>query len=249
MHTCLRGVADMLLPDVCGACGGREVDAGGLCDRCNRELLSLVALPTCPRCGHTLGPNVPVRADGCAGCPDVLPRFERIFRLGPYCGPLRLAIRNLKFHRQQRLRERLTRLLAARVEAEWSGAPCDVAVAVPMHWRRRLARGFDHARSITSRLAAELAVPLGCELVRVRNTPPQTRLPRTKRIENIRGAFDVRSPATLRGANVLLVDDVTTTGATANEAARTLLGAGAHRVALAVLAKSEPPTAYAHALQ
>ncbi len=85
---------------------------------------------------------------------------------------------------------------------------------------------------------------LGDQLIRVRHTPPQVHLPRTRRIENVRGAFAVRTKRRIEGARVVLVDDVTTTGATANEAARTLLKAGASNVHLAVIAKAEPPRAY-----
>ncbi len=245
---CLAGAADLLLPDVCAACGAAEVAAEGLCVQCNLELLSLVALPFCPRCGQTLGPNVPVREDGCGGCSSALGRFDRVFRLGPYTGCLRRAIRDLKYRRRQRLRRRLAGLLARRIATDWTGGDFDVVLPVPMHWLRRLGRGFDHARSIAASVAAGLKLPLGGELIRTRNTPPQTHLPRSRRTENVRGAFAVRSAATLHGANVLLVDDVTTTGATVNEATRALLGAGAHHVAVAVFAKAEPPTAYAHQL-
>ena len=247
--TCLHGLVELVLPDVCGACGAEEVARGGLCDACNRQLLSLVSLAFCPRCGQTLGPNIPARADGCAGCGDTLPRFERVDRLGPYTGPLRQAVRGLKYHRRQRLRARLAHLLAERIAAGLEdGFGFDAVVPIPMHWRRRLARGFDHARAIATRLAGELALPVGCELARTRNTPPQIHLPRTRRLENVRGAFAVRSEASVAGTSLLLVDDVTTTGATAEEAARTLLRAGAAHVRLAVFAKSETPTAYAHVL-
>jgi len=114
----------------------------------------------------------------------------------------------------------------------------------PMHWTRRILRGWDHARALAESIGRELALPIGNELVRLRNTPQQAKLPRSKRIENVRGAFSVRNTRGLVGASILLVDDVTTTGATANEAARTLLNAGAARVTLAVAAKSEPPRAY-----
>jgi ComF family protein len=146
----------------------------------------------------------------------------------------------------------MTHLLAERIRAaagdgqDAETRPPDVVLAIPMHWLRRLGRGFDHARAIAAGLARELDLPLGCELVRIRNTPPQVHLSRTRRLQNVRGAFAVRSPAAIVGANVLLVDDVTTTGATADEATRVLLAAGAHSVTLAVLAKAEPPTAYAH---
>jgi predicted amidophosphoribosyltransferase len=73
-------------------------------------------------------------------------------------------------------------------------------------------------------------------------------LPASSRAQNVRGAFAVRGGAALAGAHVLLVDDVSTTGATANESAGTLLSAGAARVSLAVLAKADPPKAYSHEL-
>jgi predicted amidophosphoribosyltransferase len=114
-----------------------------------------------------------------------------------------------------------------------------------MHWRRRLGRGYDHARVLAREVGGRLDVPVGAELVRVRHTAPQVNLPATRRIENVRGAFAVGDARAVAAADVLLVDDVTTTGATANEAARTLLAAGAARVVLAVVAKAEPPTAYA----
>ena len=248
--SCAAGAVDMILPAVCGACGRNQPLEAGLCERCRLELLALVSASSCPRCGGSLGPNIPTRADGCGQCHHTLPRFCRVHRLGPYTACLRRAVRDLKYRRHLRLRGRLTHLLAQRIRAaedEGGGTErLDVVVAVPMHWLRRLGRGFDHARAIAVGLARELRLPLGCELVRIRNTPPQVHLPRTRRLENVRGAFAARSPGAIAGANVLLVDDVTTTGATADEATRVLLAAGADRVTLAVLAKAEPPTAYAH---
>lgn len=246
------GLVDLVLPAVCCACGCHDELDGGLCRACRLHLLSLIALASCPRCGGTLGPNIPPREDGCGQCRTALPRFGLAFRLGPYAGPLRAAIRGLKYRGRLGLRRRMVSMLAERIQAGSAADGVnarpgyDVVQPVPMHWLRRLGRGFDHALAIAAPLAGRLGVPLGCELVRVRNTPPQVRLSRTRRIENVQGAFAARDPAALAGAAVLLVDDVTTTGATANEAARVLLRAGAASVTLAVLAKSEPPRAYAH---
>ncbi|MCJ7544576.1 MAG: ComF family protein, partial [Phycisphaerae bacterium] len=199
----------------------------------------------CPRCGATVGPNIPTYDDGCAACPDTLPRFCQVVRLGPYTPPLRGIVQAMKYSRGAVPTARAGRLLAQAVQAQLNDVRWDVVMPVPMHWRRRLARASDHARLLAGGLARALRVPLGDELIRVRHTPPQVHLPRTRRIENVRGAFGVRRARGLAGANILLVDDVTTTGATANEAAKTLLAAGAEKVALAVLAKAEPPTAYA----
>ena len=245
VHTAASGAAGLLLPSVCAACDDGDIEVGGLCEACGRKLLSLVALPYCPRCGATVGPNIPVREDGCWACPTTLPRWSRVVRLGPYAGPLRTIIRELKFHRRETMRRPLGKLLGQAVATACDNEPPDVVLPVPMHWRRRLLRGYDHAGVLARAVARELDLPVGDDLLRIRHTPPQTSLSRTKRLENVRGAFGLRSGEALAGANVLLVDDVTTTGATANEAARTLLRGQANRVVLGVIAKAEPPTAYA----
>ncbi|MFW6133037.1 MAG: ComF family protein [Planctomycetota bacterium] len=237
------GLVELVLPDACAACAEAEPDADGLCEACNVELLNLVGLNACRRCAATLGPNIPARDDGCDACSATLPRYDRVVRLGPYAGPLRAFVRNLKYHRREAMRRRLARLLAEAVAARAAGA-FDLVAPVPMHWRRRLVRGYDHAGVLGWEIARTLRCPLDEVLVRVRHTAPQVRLSRTQRVANVRGAFTVRRRADLDGARVLLVDDVTTTGATADEAARTLLRGGAASVTLAVVAKAEPPTAY-----
>lgn len=241
------GLFDLLLPGVCPGCSRAEIGAGGLCDACNVKLLSLVALPYCLRCGSTIGPNIPAYPDGCPQCPNPLPRFDRVFRLGPYADPLRPAIGSLKYRNRCGLFNRLGETLAEVVRAgaeEPLFESYDVVVPAAMHWVRRLFRGGDHAALLAEELGRSLGVPVGHELLRVRNTPPQVHLSRAGRVANVRGAFVAAGKSSLNGARVLLVDDVTTTGATANECARTLLKAGAQKVSLAVIAKAEKPAAY-----
>jgi len=120
----------------------------------------------------------------------------------------------------------------------------DVIVPIPMHWMRRLARPTDHSAVLAEALSSELKIPVDRLLKRIRNTPPQVHFTRTQRFANIRGAFGGVAGKHLEGAHVLLVDDVTTTGATAGEAARMLLKSGASRVSLTVIAKAEPARAY-----
>ncbi len=239
-----RGLAELVLPGVCPACGQDNAARDGLCETCSSELLSLVALPYCPRCGSTLGLGARARDDGCSQCPTPLPRFTQAVRLGPYAGPIRSAVRHLKFSQRGLLLEPFAQLLAMGAGARCEEPP-DAVVAIPPHWRRRLSRRCDHAGSLARRLAKRLDCPYQSLLIRTRHTPPQRYLSRRARLENMRNAFSPCSPRDIAGSHLLLVDDVTTTGATANEAARTLVRAGASTVTLAVLAKSEPPTAYA----
>ena len=240
----LGGASDLLLPAVCLSCNAAPVTAEGLCDACNVKLLSLVAMAYCPRCGSSLGPGLPVREEGCWSCPTPLGRFTGVVRLGPYDGPLRSAVRQLKYRRQEALSRRLGDMLSRAVSAACEGETFDAVIPTAAHWLRRFGRGGDHARRLACIVAGALDVPVGDELVRVRHTPPQAHLSRTQRIDNMRGAFAVRRTRTITGANVLLIDDVTTTGATANEAAKALLTGGALRVTLGVIAKGGSPVAY-----
>jgi predicted amidophosphoribosyltransferase len=110
---------------------------------------------------------------------------------------------------------------------------------VPLHWRRRLARGYDQSAALARGLAARLGLPCATAVLRrIRNTPMQTLQTASGRPGNVRGAFRPRRPGALQGKAVLLMDDVMTTGSTANEAARALRESGAGRVVVAVLARS-----------
>ena len=240
----LGGLADLIFPGVCRSCGCADAASAGLCAACHHRLVGLLSLDYCPRCGASSGLNIPHNKGGCIYCGPVLPRFAGVVRLGPYSSPLRSMVGQLKYHRMELAREHISALLATAFRRRTDPASFDVAVPVAMHWRRRLARGYDHARMLARSLARRLRLPMLPALTRTRLTVPQVGLSRTRRKANVRGAFAVRRGVKLDGANVLLVDDVTTTGATANEAARTLLASGANRVTLAVIAKAEPPTAY-----
>ena len=246
MRRCGQAFMDLVLPDVCPGCQTDLPRSLGLCQACSQKLLAQVALSYCPRCGATIGPHASLRDDGCRACPTVLPRFSRVVRLGPYADPLRSMVRQLKYRRLPS-RCPLGPMLAQAVRTQLGDElPLDLVMSVPMHWRRRLSRGLDHARLLARMLAGPLDLPLGHELIRTRLTPEQVRLSRTRRRENVRGSFELTDTRTVEGARVLLVDDVTTTGATADEAARTLLAGGASQVVLAVVAKAEPPVAYAY---
>ncbi|MFP4354813.1 MAG: ComF family protein [Phycisphaerae bacterium] len=249
LRQCAQGLIDLVLPQSCHGCQMRPIDAAGLCELCSGQLLELVSRRYCSRCGSSLGQGLIDDDDqGCYLCPSPQPRFRRVARLGPYRKPLRSVIGRFKYRRIESMRDRLCDMLARAVEARLGNA-YDMVQAVPMHWSRRLVRGFDHASRLAGPLADKLSLPLGDVLVRTRPTPPQVALPRKRRLENVRGAFAVRRGICLDGLKVLLVDDVTTTGATASEAAAVLKRAGAIEVDLAVLAKADPPRAYAKKAQ
>ena len=148
----------------------------------------------------------------------------------------------MKFRRLDYLGLDLGREMAGLHRAELTGL--EVVVPVPLHWLRRLGRGFNQAEEIARGLAAELGLPVVAALRRRRPTPHQSRLTRAARLRNLVAAFHVRRPATIRGRRVLLVDDVATTGSTIEASAAVLRAAGAAEVT-ALTAGRTPETEHA----
>lgn len=115
----------------------------------------------------------------------------------------------------------------------------DVIVPVPSHWRRRLWRGFDQAAVLARELSRLTGIPAAQALRRTRHTTVQAGLTRRQRRMNIRGCFQTVLREKIRGRRVLLIDDVFTTGATANAAAEALKAAGAAHVGVFTLARAD----------
>ena len=243
MFRFLLGAAEQLvLPAHCAACGAPAPPDGRLplCEGCGRALAALVARPYCPLCGRNAGPHT-VGPDGCLFCRHYPVQFDAAVRVGPYEGPLRTLILQFKRRGRADLAPFLGRLLAERVAlAPWSDR-IQVVVPVPLHWARRLGRGYNQAdllarvvRRATARQAA------AGRLCRNRATPNQMLLPAKERRRNVRGAFrPARLAPGLNGKAVLLVDDVMTSGTTIGECQRIVRQAGAAEVYVAVLATAD----------
>jgi ComF family protein len=161
-------------------------------------------------------------------------------RLGVYDGLLRIVVLRLKDRRSEWLAELVADAWARASPDRFQALQLDAVVAVPLHPWRRLVRGYNQSEALARGLCGRLSLPLRPWLRRVRHTPTQTGRPASARRANVRGAFAVRRGAVVAGRTVLLMDDVMTTGATASEAARALMSAGARAVTVAVLARAEP---------
>ena len=192
--------------------------------------------PYCPRCGGTIGSGE-CTAGGCASCFQRPLAWDRLVRLGPYVDPLAKQIRSLKFRRDWQIAGVLGRALARRLETD--AAPVRRAVCpVPMFWVRRWVRGFNQAALIGEALARARRWPVFELLRRTRHRPSQTSVSATQRAANIRDSFAV-AQVDLSGYEIILVDDVKTTGATLSVCTRLLKGAGAARVTVAVAAVAD----------
>jgi ComF family protein len=231
----------------CAACSAAAPSLAPLCDPCAGTLLPLG--PACPRCAEpTIAPRAGApAADGagegipCGRCRSAPLPLERIVAPWRFGGQLAVAIRRLKFAGRAHVARELAPLWAPLIAAAVAehGAGGAAVVPVPLHWRRRLARGYDHAWLLARHgcAAAGLAPPVPA-LRRTRGAPPQSTLPAAARAANLRGVFAVRTPDAIAGRAVILVDDVVTTGATLAAAAGSLRAAGAAAVIGVALARA-----------
>jgi len=149
-----------------------------------------------------------------------------------YAGTAVAVVRGMKFAKKHGLALAAGRLLGS-MELPYE---LDAAVPIPLHWRRRFSRGYDQVELMLSQASREWGLPVERLLTRVRHTSPQSRRGGAERRKALDGAF--RASPMARGAKLLLVDDVVSSGATAEAAARALLDAGAEAVYLATFARS-----------
>ncbi|MFB3853451.1 MAG: ComF family protein [Vicinamibacterales bacterium] len=230
----------VLIAPRCAACGTPldRPSLGAVCSAC-WSAVRLYSPPLCEMCGAPLPTGIDPLCRACAESPRVA---SRLCAAGPYEGRLRDLVHALKYRGRRSLARPLGRLMRAHGEAIVRDA--DVAVPVPLHWRRRWARGFNQAEE----LAAGLGPPVRALLRRTRPTAPQVALAAARRWENVRGAFEVRRPFRPRGCHrplgglsIVLVDDVTTTGATIEACAAALKAAGARHVSALTAARAASP--------
>jgi ComF family protein len=202
--------------------------AGGVCEVCGERIFSPHALSA---------------GDACCGlCRRAQPPFVKAVAYGSYESGLRELIHLLKFDQVQPAAVVLGSMLAKAVagfESSWTQRPV-VVVPVPLHARKLRQRGFNqseliahHAVKLTGGMAVHSPV-----LERRRETQSQVGLTRHQRRENLRGSFVVTRPEEIKGREILLVDDVFTTGTTVSECARVLRRAGASKVFVATVART-----------
>jgi len=236
----MQSLLDLVYPPRCEVC-----DAFGpqpFCAECLAQVVRHTP-PECERCGALLPPTGTQRAV-CFECAETERHYDGARAVGLHAGTLRTAVIGFKFHNRRRLQVPLARLLAERIAGEPEpprGLPLrqvDCLVPVPLHPRRKQWRGFDQAYLLSMELSRMIEKPLVVGLVRTRPTTPQLQLAPAEREENVRGAFAPLGE-TLAGRRVLLIDDVYTTGATGNHAARAAKAGGA--AAVYVLTVSRPP--------
>ena len=233
-----RILLDAIYPRYCLACGSSQPTAlPHLCWDCRQEITP-IALPFCSRCGNPVPGQIfhEYVCFRCAAREEL--GLDRARSAVLFEGLVRELIHAFKYQGALWLLGDLTALLIAAYQAHFADVPIDRVTWVPLSPRRQRERGYNQAALLAKELARRVALPRALNLLRrERWTTTQTNLTAPQRISNVRGAFLVSRPVV--GQHILIVDDVMTTGATLQECARVLKGAGAAAVYCLTVARGQ----------
>lgn len=231
-------ILDFVYPQSCPICQKHlDRDERQVCEGCWKSLAILPA-PFCPYCKSLFEEEESLVEHGCMYLSK--PKDRRILAvtsLGTFDDYYQKLVHRFKYDKKIPLGKRLAARLGQTVACCIDFTSCDLVIPVPLHRARHRERGFNQSEILAEGISEETKIPLAKDILKRRkNTKDQTYLNARQRTENVRDAFAVTKPGRVDGKNVILVDDVMTTGATLNECARMLQKAGAGRIVAATLA-------------
>lgn len=231
-------ILDFALPPRCAGCGTIVSDVHSFCPDCWKQI-EFLGSAGCVTCGMPLQAT---DAENCAVCLAKPPRIARTRAAVAYGDVSRGLALRLKYGRKIAIAKTMARYMAPLIEARGDGA---LLVPVPLHRSRLWQRGFNQSAIVARALSLHTGLETNATLLkRVKRTPPLKGMSLQQRRRVVAGAFKVEDGATVAGRTVVLVDDVLTTGSTANACARELRRAGAARVELISWARVVRPAQF-----
>jgi ComF family protein len=239
LRAALAALANLLLPPVCIACRKRVGAHGRLCGACWSRI-DFIAPPLCDRLGLPLPYETGSPCLSAAAIADP-PVYDRARAAARYSATMRELIQSFKYgDRHEGVPLFASWMATAGAELL---ADADVILPVPLYRSRLWSRRFNQSALLATAVGGIAAIPVDCFLLaRAKPTPAQVGLTAAQRRQNVAGAFRVAAPrGALRGKRLVVVDDVITTGATADACARVLKRAGAARVDILALARVVDP--------
>ena len=227
---------DFALPPRCAGCGEVSDEVGAFCPACWRQL-EWLGNSGCQRCGLPLAGT---EAELCGRCLADPPKLDRIRAAVAYDEIPRAVALRLKYGRKVALARTMARYMAP-LRGEWGDDA--ILMPIPLHRWRLWGRGFNQSGLVASELARRWNLPTDFRLLRrVKRTMPLKGLNHIQRRKAVAGAFKVAQSDLLKGRTIVLIDDVLTSGSTAEACARVLRRAGASRVELICWARVVRPS-------
>jgi ComF family protein len=232
-----NGLVELILPavEICPVCQQERSERQGLGKNCFQKI-AVIEAPICLKCGRPQRLNVSTEKF-CIQCRAIGYYFTQARAVGLYDGLLREILAELKYRYRPELGEVLGKLLVEWLKIHRNFRDVNLIIPVPINILKLKQRGYNQAELLAEPLHKYLGIELGNNIIiREKITESQNILCKEKRFQNVKGAFRVVKATSVTGAKVLLIDDIFTTGATASEAARVLLRAGALEVKVLTIA-------------
>ena len=222
-----ESILDFIYPPICLLCGERTEGDRQICPDCWDKFLDTLKLnfQKYKKDFHHLTGEI---------------FFDEMVTCWTYTSEIEKLIHRVKYQRGKKLAILLGRTAGKNLQQVFKGWDDTLIIPVPLHRVRQRERGYNQSELLCQGLAAHIPVPISSDLLfRHRNTPSQTKLTAQERHENVKDAFTIRQPDRLAGKKIILVDDVSTTGATMNSCASCLKKAGAEKVIGIALARPQ----------
>ena len=236
----LESILKLVYPESCAICGAVCHGPGRhLCWECLGKVEYHRVDSFCERCGLSFEPPLPMPVS-CHVCRETPPVFDKARSAAHFRGTVKQLIIDYKYHGAIWLTQDLTHLLEASVRHHFDTASFDAICPIPLHPTKLRARGYNQSELLAKELARRCRAECFPNLLRrTRHTETQTFKTATERRANVQGIFEVgrQWAPWVKDRRILLVDDVMTTGATLNEAARALKAAGVSQVLCATVAR------------
>ncbi len=212
-----------------------------------RKLIAFFYPDRCPYCGAVVEPDA-VACDRCRdnylSCRTVILRGAggcRCVSSFEYTGKVRRAIIHMKFHHHPQFARQLALLMVRDIRICYRSVPLDAVTYVPMYIKDEKRRGYNQSKLLAKTISEELGIPMLDLLIKVKQTRQQHKLSYRERKKNLRNAFCLTDPAATEGRTILLIDDITTSGATLAECIRTLTTAHPALICCAAIANAGAP--------
>ncbi len=236
MKTFLNGLLDAIFPSGCRYCGkklglNREVC---FCETCWKSI-RIIKEPACVYCGKQLFNE---NEHFCGDCTVRRLSFTDNRSAGIYEGVLKEALHEFKYKGKRSLVSPLGKIMTAYISKTGGVEDIDFIVPVPVFEKKKADREYNQAELLADYIGRSFKLPvLKDVLLRVDDTPPQYKFGVEERFKNVNGVFAVNNSSKIKWACILLVDDLLTTGATADECSKMLLGSGASQIRVFTLAR------------
>ncbi len=234
----LNDISKVLSPPQCLGCAEILHPESGqiFCPACSDQI-KFIEGGICPICGTTY-PNSPAESHLCGDCLENKTYFSYARAIFSYESFILNAIHQFKYKRDLSIGEMLASFMADFSFPDIDFTDYSLIIPVPLHIKRLRKRGFNQSLVLARAVEHKRQIPVNFSVLkRHKFTLTQTGSNRNERKENIKGAFEVTNKKKIDGKNIILIDDVYTTGATINECAKTLIKAGAQKVAVLTLAR------------